>query len=150
MEHPKASTPAVPFSGENWFDPLEEAVRFHVRGFIEALVAEELEAALGGRLRYRRTGPPKGYRNGHRDRQLVGTFGAVTVSLPRARLFDGDGQESEWKSPVIPSYRRLTKGAEALVANTYLAGTNTRRVRRALAGLFRGKVGKYAVSRAWR
>ena len=150
MEHPKASTPAFPFSGENWFDPLEEAVRFHVRGFIEALVAEELEAALGGRLRYRRTGPPKGYRNGHRDRQLVGTFGAVTVSLPRARLFDGDGQESEWKSPVIPSYRRLTKGAEALVANTYLAGTNTRRVRRALAGLFGGKVGKDAVSRAWR
>ena len=150
MEHPKASTPAFPFSGENWFDPLEEAVRFHVRGFIEALVAEELEAALGGRLRYRRTGPPKGYRNGHRDRQLVGTFGAVTVSLPRARLFDGDGQESEWKSQVIPSYRRLTKGAEALVANTYLAGPNTRRVRRALAGLFGGKVGKDAVSRAWR
>ena len=150
MEHSKASTPAFPFSGENWFDPLEEAVRFHVRGFIEALVAEELEAALGGRLRYRRTGPPKGYRNGHRDRQLVGTFGAVTVLLPRARLFDGDGQESEWKSQVIPSYRRLTKGAEALVANTYLAGTNTRRVRRALAGLFGGKVGKDAVSRAWR
>ena len=36
------------------------------------------------------------------------------------------------------------------IANTYLAGTNTRRVRRALAGLFGGKVGKDAVSRAWR
>ena len=35
-------------------------------------------------------------------------------------------------------------------ANTYLAGTNTRRVRRALAGLFGGKVGKDAVTRAWR
>ena len=28
----------VPFSGEDWFDPLEEAVRFPVRAFIETLV----------------------------------------------------------------------------------------------------------------
>ena len=32
----------------------------------------------------------------------------------------------------------------------YLAGTNTRRVRRALAALFGGTVGKDTVSRAWR
>ena len=50
----------------------------------------------------------------------------------------------------IQAYKRLTKRAEAIIANTYLAGTNTRRVRRALAGLFGGKVGKDAVSRAWR
>ena len=51
----------------------------------------------------------------------------------------------------IVSWRtRVTKRAEAIIANTYLAGTNTRRVRRALAGLFGGKVGKDAVSRAWR
>ncbi len=99
-------------------------------------------------MRYQHNGAPKGYRNGRRDRQLVGTFGAVTVSLPRARLFDGAGREREWKSEIIPSYRRLTRHAEALIANTYLAGTNTRRVRRALAGLFGGKVGKDAVSRA--
>ena len=52
--------------------------------------------------------------------------------------------------PDHPGYKRLTKRAEAIIANTYLAGTNTRRVRRALAGLFGGKVGKDAVSRAWR
>ena len=74
----------------------------------------------------------------------------MTVSLPRARLFDGDGREKEWKSQTIQAYKRLTKRAEAIIANTYLAGTNTRRVRRALAGLFGGKVGKDAVSRAWR
>ena len=93
---------------------------------------------------------PKGYRNGHRYRQLVGTFGALTVSLPRVRLLDGDGGEKEWRSQTIQAYKRLTKRAEAIIANTYLAGTNTRRVRRALAGLFGGKVGKDAVSRAWR
>ena len=44
----------------------------------------------------------------------------------------------------------MTKRAEALIAGAYLAGTNTRRVRRALAALFNGAVGKDVVSRAWR
>ncbi len=48
-----------------------------------------IDTALGGRERYQRNGPPKGYRNGHRHRQLVGTFGALTVSLPRVRLSTG-------------------------------------------------------------
>jgi len=37
-----------------------------------------------------------------------------------------------------------------VIASAYLAGTNTRRVRRALAALFGGAVGKDTVSRAWR
>ena len=139
MKHLTASTSPSPFSGENWFDPLEDAIRFRVRAFIEAVVAEEAQAALGGRARYQRSGVPKGYRNGHRHRQLVGTFGALTVSLPRVRLLDGDGGEKEWRSQTIQAYKRLTKRAEAIIANTYLAGTNTRRVRRALAGLFGGQ-----------
>ncbi len=143
-----SSEVSVPFSGADWFDPLEEAVRLSVRGFIEGLVEEELALALGGRKRYQRRGRAVGYRNGHRDRQLIGTFGPVTVSLPRARLRDAAGRETEWQSASVPAYKRLTKRAEAVIAGAYLAGTNTRRVRRALAGLFGGKVGKDAVSRA--
>ena len=48
------------------------------------------------------------------------------------------------------AYQRRTKAADALIASTYLAGTNTRRVRRALAALFGGAVGKDTVSRVWR
>ena len=101
MDHLTASTSAVPFSGEDWFDPLEDAIRFRVRAFIEAVVEDEAQAALGGRKRYQRDGRPQGYRNGHRERRLVGTFGALTVSLPRARLFDEDGLEKEWKSDTV-------------------------------------------------
>jgi putative transposase len=36
------------------------------------------------------------------------------------------------------------------MASTYLAGTNTRRVKRALVALFKGAVGKDVVSRVWR
>ncbi len=61
MEHLTASTSRIPFSGEDWFDPLEDAIRFRARAFIEAVVAEEAQAALGGRARYRRNGPPTGY-----------------------------------------------------------------------------------------
>jgi len=44
---PALPAPPSPFAGSEWFDPLEEAVRGRVRSFIEDLLEEELEAALG-------------------------------------------------------------------------------------------------------
>ena len=90
------------------------------------------------------------YRHGHRERQLTGTFGTETVRVPRARIEDETGKVTEWRSKALPRYQRLTKKAEALIAAVYLSGTNTRRVKRALFGLFEGAVGKDVVSRAWR
>ena len=142
-----AAMPPSPFAGSDWFDPLEEAVRRQVRAFIEELLEEELEAALG-RGRYERDGAASGHRHGRRPRQLVTTFGPLELSVPRARLRDAAG-EREWKSELLPAYKRLSHRAEALIAQAYLAGMNTRRVRRALAGLFAGRIGKDVVSRAW-
>ena len=68
--------------------------------------------------------------------------------MPRGRLRDATG-EREWKSASLPAYKRLSHRAEALIAQAYLAGMNTRRVRRALGSLFAGHVGKDVVSRAW-
>src|SRR4051795_1004341 len=143
-----AATSPSPFAGGDWFDPLEEAVRRRVRAFIEELLEEELEAALG-RGRYERDGAAKGHRHGRRPRRLVTSCGPRELTVPRARLRDAAG-EREWRSELLPAYRRLSRRAEALVAQAYLAGVNTRRVRRALAGLLAGRVGKDAVSRAWR
>ena len=72
MTEAMSAAPASPspFSGSEWFDPLEEAVRLQVRGFIEELLQEELEAALG-RGRYERGEAAKGHRHGRRPRQLV-------------------------------------------------------------------------------
>ena len=69
-----------PFAGSEWFDPLEEAVRLQVRGFIEELLQEELEAALG-RGRYERGEAANGHRHGRRPRQLVTTFGCRCHAL---------------------------------------------------------------------
>jgi putative transposase len=138
----------VPLLGADWFDPLEAGVRQHIRGFIENMLEEELAAALG-RERYDRSAEAAGHRNGHRERQLLGTFGPQTVSVPRARVTGRDGKQAEWRSKTLPAYKRLTVQAERLIAGAYLAGTNTRRVRRALAALFGGAVGKDTVSRTW-
>jgi transposase-like protein len=136
------------FAGEAWFDPIEAGLRERIRGFIEELVEQELEGALG-RRRYERGGTA-GHRHGHRERRLTGSFGAVAIAVPRARLRGEDGATREWRSAVLPRYARRTRQVEALLAGAYLAGTNTRRVQRALAALFRGAVGKDVVSRTWR
>jgi len=148
MEESIATTTAQPFLGEDWFDPLETAVRDRIRSFIEELLEAELESALQ-RGRYDRRGAGRGYRHGHRERHLIGTFGPVTVSVPRARLGAADTKKLEWRNQTLPAYKRLTKRAEVLIASAYLAGTNTRRVRRALGALFGGAIGKDVVSRAW-
>ncbi|MGH8277670.1 MAG: IS256 family transposase, partial [Steroidobacteraceae bacterium] len=137
------------FAGEAWFDPIEAGLRDRVRGFIEEMVEQELAAALG-RERYTRSAGSKGYRNGTRERQLTGSFGAVSISVPRARLAAEDGGTREWRSAALPRYARMTRQVEALIAGAYLAGTNTRRVKRALGALFKGAVGKDVVSRTWR
>jgi putative transposase len=143
------------FLGTGGFDPIEAIIRGRVRGFIEELVEAELDDALG-RSRYQRPAtadmphPPAGYRHGRRERQLLGSFGPVTIRLPRARLSKADGTSQEWHSEALPRYARMTKQVEALIAGAYLSGTNTRRVRRALGALFKGAVSKDTVSRTWR
>lgn len=138
------------FAGEAWFDPIEAALRGRIRGFIEELLEQELTVALGRGRCERAAGRPGGYRNGTRERRLLGSFGPVEISVPRARMADADGGTREWRSPSLPRYARMTRQVEALIAGAYLAGANTRRVKRALAALFGGAVGKDVVSRTWR
>ena len=142
---------------DNWFDPIETAVRDRARQFIEELIRGELDAVLA-RPRYGRSQMASseggagvaGHRHGNRTRSLTGTFGPIEVAVPRARLDGPDGKTTEWKSKALRAYQRRTLAADALIAGCYLAGTNTRRVRRALAALFAGTVGKDTVSRVWR
>jgi hypothetical protein len=52
----------------------------------------------------------------------------------------------DWRPRHDEHYHEARRCA-GTIASTYLAGTNTRRVRRALAALFGGTVGKDTVSR---
>jgi putative transposase len=160
LVHPSTPTPAEgAFLFDGWFDPIEAGLRTRVRGFIETLLEEELTAVLS-RPRYGRQADDPvgadpgsrvpGHRHGHRTRHLTGSFGPTAITVPRARLTEPDGTTREWKSAALRSYQRRTATADALIASAYLAGTNTRRVRRALAAVFTDGVGKDVVSRVWR
>ena len=142
---------------DNWFDPIESEVRARAREYIEEMIRGELDTVLA-RPRYGRgqissdeeSAVVTGHRHGSRKRSLTGTFGAIEIAVPRARLNTADGKTTEWKSKALRAYQRRTLAADTLIASTYLAGTNTRRVRRALTALFGGAVGKDTVSRVWR
>ena len=156
---PALQLQAVPTTAvlDDWFDPIEAGLRNRVREFIQELIEGELEGALA-RPRYGRRAKQDseepsgatGHRHGHRSRSLLGTFGRVAISVPRARLDTTEGKTTEWKSAALRAYQRRTKRADSLIAGAYLAGTNSRRVRRALAAVFGGAIGKDTVSRVWR
>ena len=72
--------------------------------------------------------------------------------MPRARLEGEDGRRREWRSAIIQRYQRRTERVDEAILGVYLSGTNTRRLRGALAPLLRGApLSKDAVSRlVWR
>ncbi len=127
---------------------LEEPMRERIRGTIEAIVEEELEAALGA-ARSQRVGANRvGYRHGKRARSLSTSLGATTIMMPRARIADDDGRRREWRSAIIARYQRRTERVDEAILGVYLSGTNTRRLRGALSPLPRGApLSKDAVSR---
>ena len=157
---PQSEIQAAQHLFDNWFDPIEAGLRDRAREFLQAMFEAELDESLA-RSRYGRpakqtsgdsqgTASVSGHRHGHRSRTLLGTFGQVEIAVPRARLNSADGETTEWRSQALRAYQRRTLAADALIAGCYLAGTNTRRVRRALRALFGGAVGKDTVSRVWR
>src|SRR6266542_2614974 len=140
---PQSEPETAVYLFDDWFDPIEAGLRDRVREFIHAMVEGELDLALA-RPRYGRRARPSsedaeravgvsGHRHGHRSRSPLGTFGPVEIEVPRARLNTPDDKTTEWKSQARRAYQRRTLAADALIASTYLAGTNTRRVRRSLA-----------------
>jgi putative transposase len=89
-----------------------------------------------------------GDRHGQRTRTLTTSLGATTIAMLRARIEDEDGRRREWHSRVIPRYQRRTERVDEAILGVYLSGTNTRRLRGALAPLLRGApLSKDAVSR---
>jgi transposase-like protein len=129
-------------------DTIETVMRGRIRDTIEGLVEEELDAVLGATKSARVGEQRQGYRHGVRSRTLTTSLGPTTFTLPRARLDEPDGTTREWGSTIIPRYQRRTARVDAALLGVYLTGTNTRRLKGALAPLLRGgPLGKDAVSR---
>jgi transposase-like protein len=124
-----------------------ERVRGRVREAIEATVEEELTEMLGGD-RYERVEGRRGYRNGSQERTVTTSMGERTLRLPRARIAENDGTTREFRSELLPRYARRTREIDEAILGVYLAGANSRRIRKALEPMLgSANVSKSAVSR---
>ena len=116
---------------------LEALIRQRARGLIDAIVEEELEAALGAAESARVGSARQGYRHGTRERTLTTSLGPTTFAMPRARLRTAEGATVEWRSDLVPRYQRRSERVDEAILGVYLSGTNTRRIKGALAPLLR-------------
>ena len=116
---------------------LMELIHTQIRRTIEEVLEWELSATLSAERYQRGVSNRGGYRNGRRRRRLSGPTGEVELMVPRAILNQPAAQGREWSSRLLPRYqRRMVEIDQALVA-AYLAGTNTRKLKGALAPLLR-------------
>jgi len=114
---------------------------------VELVLEEELSEALGTK-RYERSEERLGYRNGHETRRVTTEVGPQTLAVPRGRIVEADGSTREFRSQVLPRYARRTRRVDEAILGAYLAGANTRRIRKALEPLLGSEhLSKSAVSR---
>ena len=90
---------------------LETMIRRRARGLIDAIVEEELEAALGAAPSSRIGVARHGYRHGTRERTLTTSLGPTTFAMPRARVRTVEGTTAEWRSELVPRYQRRSERA---------------------------------------
>ena len=126
---------------------IETQMRRRILAAIELVLEEELTEALGT-ARYERGEVRRGYRNGHQMRRITTATGAQTLAVPRARIVEADDSSREFRSQALPRYARRTREVDEAILGAYLAGANSRRIRKALAPLLGEEhLSKSAVSR---
>lgn len=59
----------------------------------------------------------------------------MEIAVPRSRVRHEDGSTGEFRSEILPRYARRTRRVDDAILGAYLAGANTRRIRKALAPL---------------
>lgn len=113
---------------------------------IEAVLEEELSVALGS-TRYERNERRRGYRNGIERREITTREGTRELTVPRGRVATAEGSTTEFRSRLLPRYARRTREIDEAILTCYLAGANSRRIRKAMAPLLgEAHLSKSAVS----
>src|SRR2546426_3006076 len=127
---------------------LETLIRRRARWLIDAIIEEELDAALGAASSVR-VGPARqGYRHGTRERTLTTSLGPTTFALPRARVKTAEGATAEWRSELVPRYQRRSERVDEAILGVLSQRDEHATHQGALAPLLRhGPLSKDNVSR---
>ena len=92
-----------------------------VQGLVQELLESEMEQCLGAE-RYERTTGRLGYRSGHYSRNLVTRVGTLALRVPQDR-------EGRFCTEIFDRYERSEKALVAALAEMYVQGVSTRKVK---------------------
>jgi len=125
---------------------IREMLQSRLSEAVETVLKEELEGILGSGW-YERSEHRRGYRNGTIRRRVTTAAGTRELKVPRARIRT-EGGTAEFRSEILPRYARRTRQIDEAILGVYLAGANSRRIRKALSPLLGVEnLSKSAVSR---
>jgi len=119
--------------------PLELLAREGAKMILSVALEEEVADYLGCQRYERNQGSRRGYRNGHRERQVSCGAGEIEVAMPRV----SDTQES-FHSILLGAWQRRSRLLEETIPLLYIEGLSTRDFKRALSPLW----GKNGLSRS--
>jgi transposase-like protein len=124
--------------------PLELFAQEGARLLLSVAMEEEVTDFLKRRPYERSQGNIRGYRNGHRERQVSCGAGEIEVAMPRV----SDTKEA-FHSQLLEAWQRRSKLLEETIPLLYVEGLSTRDFKRALKPLW-GKSGlsRSSISRA--
>src|SRR6056297_108618 len=110
-----------------------------VRVTLQEIMVEELTAFLEAG-KYERTEGRNGYRNGYKPRILNTRVGRLELQVPK----DRDGQ---FQTELFERYQRSEKALTLAVAEAYVQGVSTRKVKKVTEQLCGLEISKSQVSR---
>lgn len=124
--------------------PLDLFAREGARLLLTIALGEEMTDVLKCRPYERSQGNIRGYRNGHRDRQVSCRAGIIEIPVPKV-----SDTEQTFRSKLLQAWQRRSKLLEETIPFLYTEGLSTRDFKQALKPLW-GKSGhsRPSVSRA--
>jgi transposase-like protein len=111
----------IPASWKEAFGQDADWLRGVVQGVVQEVLESEMDACLQAR-KHERTAERLGYRSGHYERTLVTRVGKLELRVPQDR-------EGRFSTEVFERYQRSEKALVSALAEMYLQGVSTRKVK---------------------
>jgi transposase-like protein len=138
QQSPAASRQSDAFRPLGGADP--DALRQLIETVVQQMLEREFAQCLGAEA-YERTAARRGVRNGTRSRSLVTRVGRIALAVPRDRA-------ALFQPTVFARYQRHEQALVATLAECYLQGVSTRKVRHVVETLCGETVSASTVSAA--